>query len=247
VSLGSFPIALIVPPINLLSLSIAGLALSQRWRRAGRMLMTVGLGGLFVLALPLTGESLIASLERNLPLRTPTVDPPGAIVILSAEVRRSAGRNPDIGPGPLTLERERAGAALYRRIDLPILVTGGSLRRGEAPVARVMAQSLAEDFRVPVRWIEPEARDTWESAEDSAAILKANGIRSIYLVTHAWHMRRAIIGFEHFGISVIAAPVRIDRPPMLRLSEFIPSAGGWMMSYYALHEWIGYAYYALRW
>lgn len=246
VSLSSFPTSIAVPPVNLLWLSLVGAVLAWKWPRAGRMLTTAGLMGLFFLALPIVGGSLIIALERGLPLQPPPASPPQAIVILSAELRHGAGRHPELDPGPLTLERERAGAALYRRVRLPILVSGGSLKRGERPVARVMAQSLAEDFQVPVRWIEPQSQDTWENARDSAAMLKANGIRSIYLVTHAWHMRRALIAFAHFGIVVTAAPIRIDRPPMISLSEFVPSARGWMTSYFAFHEWIGCAYYALR-
>lgn len=245
-SLGSFPAFLVVPPANLLSLSLAGIALSWKWPRTGRVLTIAGLGGLFLLTLPITAGSLIVTLERGLPLRPPSADPPRAIVILSAEIGRGAGRPRELAPGPLTLERERAGAALYRRVGLPILVSGGSLKPGEQPVARVMAQSLADDFRVPVRWVEAQSRDTWTNAEDSAAILAASGIRSIYLVTHAWHMRRAHIAFAHFGITVTAAPIRLDPLPMLRLSAFLPTASAWMMSYYALHEWIGCADYALR-
>ncbi len=245
-SLGAFPAFLVIPPLNLLPLSLAGLVVSRKWPRAGRLMTAAGLAGLCLLALPVVGRGLLTGLERGIPAAPAHADPPQAIVILSAELARGRAGNSDLEPGPLTLERERAGAALYRRVGLPILVSGGSLKPRERPVAQVMAGSLAEDFRVPVRWVEAASRNTWENAHDSAAMLKLNDIRSIYLVTHAWHMRRAMMAFRHFGIMVSAAPVRIDRPSMLRLSEFVPSASGWMMSYYALHEWIGCAYYALH-
>ena len=100
----------------------------------------------------------------------------------------------------------RAGALLHRRTGLPILVTGGTLRTSEPPVAALMADSLVHDFQVPARWVERESRDTWENARLSAAILHEQGITSVYVVTQAWHMRRAIVAFADTGITVTAAP-----------------------------------------
>jgi uncharacterized SAM-binding protein YcdF (DUF218 family) len=237
-------IALLVPPLSLLPLGLAGVALSGRWRRAGRALAAFAVCGLFALSLPAVGGSLLMSLEHGLPLAVPANQPPAAIVILGGEVIR--GRMPALGIGPLTLQRVRAGAALHRRVGLPVLVTGGALGEGEEPIARLMARVLVDEFDTPVRWIEPEAGDTWENAQNSAAILKADGIRSIYLVTHAWHMRRALLAFSHFGITVTAAPTQLDRAATGDWFDFVPHVGGWAMSYYAMHEWIGCAYYALR-
>ena len=195
--------------------------------------------------MPLVSGSLMTSLEHGLPRAPPADAPPQAIVILAAELARSVGTT-QLTPGALTLERERAGAALARRTGLPILVTGGATENGPETLAAVMARSLAEDFGTPARWTETASTDTWENATNSAGILQAQGIHSIYLVTHAWHMRRALIAFAHTGLVVTAAPVRLDPAPTAVLSDFIPRAGAWLTSYYALHEWIGCADYALR-
>jgi uncharacterized SAM-binding protein YcdF (DUF218 family) len=168
-------------------------------------------------------------------------------VILGGDVARAVSNHTTVFDlGPLSLERVRAGAALQRRTHLPVLVTGGVISPGAPPVAVLMAQSLRDDFAVDVRWIEPASKDTWENAELSAAILHQAGIHSAYVVTHAWHVRRASEAFTHFGIMVTAAPPRVDASPRLRLGSFIPSAPAWMASYFALHEWIGRIYYACR-
>ncbi len=240
-SLSALPIALTVPPLSLVPICLAGLLIVRRRPRAGMVLLATGLSGLTLLATPLASGWLIASLERNLPLIPPAGDPPRAIVILSADVVRSAG-TPDLAAGSLTLEREQAGAALFRRTGLPILVTGGPA--GEDTLGAVMARSLRQDFGVPVRWIEPQARDTWENAQHSAAILKAQRIHSVYLVTHAWHMRRALIAFAATGITITAAPVRLDPVPAGAV-DLVPRTSAWLASYYALHEWIGCVDYAL--
>ncbi len=240
-SLSALPIAVTVPPLSLLPVCLAGLLILRRRPRTGMVLLATGLCGLTLLATPLVSGWLIASLERNLPLVPPSDDPPRAIVILSADVVRSAG-TPDLAPGSLTLEREQAGASLFRHTGLPILVTGGPA--GEDTLGAVMARSLSRDFGVPVRWIEPQATDTWENARQSAAILRAQRIHSVYLVTHAWHMRRALIAFAGTGIAITAAPVRLD-PVRASAADFVPRTSAWLASYYALHEWIGCVDYAL--
>jgi uncharacterized SAM-binding protein YcdF (DUF218 family) len=234
---------LLVPPINLLLLALVGFVL--RRRRAGRFLCGLGLAGLLVLAMPLTNQLLFLGIERYAgpPAGSPA---PAAIVILSADVRRIGDTPVTVDVGLLTLERIRTGAILERATGLPVLVTGGTIGHGQASLAALMTQSLGTDFATPVRWQETASRDTWENAANSAAILRAEGIRSVFLVTHAWHMRRALIAFRHFGITATPAPVPFSRALTLYASTFIPSVGALADSYYALHEWIGCAWYTLR-
>ncbi len=237
---------LALPPANLPLLAVAGLIV-RRWHpRLGEWLTAASCVLLIVLAMPFVGESLLVSLERGLPSDAAAGGKPGAIVMLTGDIERFGGDEPGFGPGRLTLDRERACSILFRRVQLPVLVTGGVLQRGDPAIAVVTAQSLRDDFQIPVRWIESRSRDTWENAEYSAPILRANGIGTVYLVTHAWHMRRALLAFHHFGIHVIPAPVQIDRYPDLTLADLLPQVRGWLITYYALHEWLGYASYALR-
>lgn len=246
-SLGAFATALVVPPVNLLPLGLAGLALSWRWPRFGRFVVAVSLIGLLVFSLPVTSRTLIASLEWSLP-RAPPERPPTAIVILGGDAGYGTdeGLETGLGIGALTLERMRAGALLQRRTGLPVLASGGELEKGEEPIAAQMAGSLRDEFGVTVRWVEPASDDTWQNAQFSAAMLHAAGIDSVYLVSHAWHLRRAAMAFAHFGIATTPAPLRFDRPPRFGFDEFMPHATAMLSSYFALHEWIGCVYYALR-
>jgi uncharacterized SAM-binding protein YcdF (DUF218 family) len=237
---------LLLPPANLPLLALAGLVVRRWYRRLGELATAVSCVLLIAMSMPLFGGTMLVALERHLPSDAVPPGKPGAIVVLTGDIDRYGGDDPGYGPGRLTLERERAGGSLFRRVQLPVLVTGGVLRPGDPPIAAVMAQSLHDDFQIPVRWVEPRSRDTWENAEYSAEILRANGISTIYLVTHAWHMRRAMLAFRHFGIQVIPAPVQIDPYPGLSLFDLMPQVYGWQVSYYAVHEWLGYADYALR-
>jgi len=245
VSLGSLPTLLLLPPLNMMLAATAGAILGRR--RFGRPLLAVGLGGLWLLSLPVVGGSLLRLSEIGLAHPPPPGAKPGAIVILSGDqqpARTATGRVWHVGP--LTLEREQAGAALARSTGLPVLVTGGALHDWEPTLASVMAGSMANDFGVTVRWQEPASQDTWENARDSAAILHAAGITSVYLVTHAWHMNRGLLAFRRAGLEAVPVPVLLDDVPDFHPGGFLPSLRGWQESYFAIHELIGWAVYALR-
>lgn len=237
-------IEFLIPPTSLPVFAIAGLAITYRWRCLGRILVTIALAGLLILSLPLTSQLLLVPLETRLPLVPPSGSQPGAIVILGGAVHD--GPNGAVSLGGLTLQRLRTGARLARRVELPILVSGGPLRPGDPAIAKLMAQSLVTDFATPATWVEAKSKNTWQNARDSEKILRHHGIHSIYLVTQPWHMRRALIAFAPLRVAVTATPTPFDRRPGLGWREFVPTVVAWRMSYYALHEWAGCAYYELR-
>jgi uncharacterized SAM-binding protein YcdF (DUF218 family) len=238
--------ALALPPTVFIVLIVAGLLLRGTWGRFGRRLTWVSLTALILFGMPVVSSNLLRALETGLPTTPLPGNPPQAIVVLSAEMIRTHQEALGFRPGLLTLDRLRTAAALHRRTGLPILVSGGTGQLGPTSLAAVMAQSLKDDFQTQARWVEDKSTDTWENASDSAAILRAEGITSIYLVTHSWHMRRALVAFQHTGLTVTAAPTSLDDPLGPALDDFLPRPAGWQAGYYAAHEWIGYAWYKLR-
>jgi len=236
---------LILPPTNLAVVVVIGFLMLPHWPCLGRWI--VGTAGilLVLLGMPAVGNNLLLPLEQNLPLTPPPDAPPAAIVILSGDLRLTGGAQPGFTVGPLTLQRMRAGAELYRKTHLPILVSGGHVNPSAPPIGELMAQAMPQDFGVPVRWVEGKSRDTWENAQFSAAILHAAGIRSIYLVTQSWHERRALIAFRHAGLIATAAPTPINRFDFGLPGSLMPTASVWQKSYYALHEWVGCAWYSI--
>jgi uncharacterized SAM-binding protein YcdF (DUF218 family) len=237
---------LILPPASLL---IAALVAQFWWgtSRVGRRLVTASLVLLYLLSIPLVSDGLLSILEifSALPADGPLPPGPQAIVILGADLRESPEYSTP-SPGPLTLERLRYGARLQRRTGLPVLVTGGTPSGESRSIGLVMRQSLADDFQVPVVWVEASSKTTGENASHSTKILAAQGITRIYLVTHAWHMPRARLAFDREGLTVIPAPAAFTTSNSNRtLWEMMPSAKALQSSYFALHEGIGLAYYWL--
>ena len=236
---------LLVPPANLavVALLAAGatfLVPARGWPR------WIGLGstlGLVVLSLPVVAISLLASLDPGV---VPAASrPPAAIVILGGDLQKvNATEKYELGP--LSLERVRRGAVLHRITGLPVLVSGGVVDHSDVTVGELMRASLAEDFGIVARWTEPVSFDTWENAAQSASILRGDRIGSVFLVTHNWHMRRALLAFGRHGLEAVPVPVRRDAGPGLRGGAWAPRASAWLGSYFALHEWLGLAWYAVR-
>jgi uncharacterized SAM-binding protein YcdF (DUF218 family) len=240
-------VVLVLPPVNLALLALAGLIVARFRRRLGIGIASVAVLGLVLLSWHAVTTPMLRALETDLPLTPRTNVPPSVIVVLSGDSQGSPSVPGGYAVGVLTLQRLRVAAALHRRTGLPILVTGGPVPREAPPLADLMVRSLREDFRVGTpRFVERKAGDTWENAVFSAEILREAGIGSVYLVTSAWHMRRSVVAFEAAGLLVTAAPTPLTRALELTPSDFIPTIHSWVSVYFAAHEWVGLLWYRWR-
>jgi uncharacterized SAM-binding protein YcdF (DUF218 family) len=243
---------LLIPPVGFLVLALAGVLARQAWRGIGVSMLGLGLCGLLAMSLPIVPSLLLHGLEQGMQLRLATpgdASLPGAIVVLGGTYRNGldeGGLLAGAQPGGLSLARARAAAVLQRQTGLPLLVSGSGAGPDHPPISALMAGVLRDEFQVPVRWVETRSTDTWQNALDSAAILRGEGIDTVYVVTDGWHMRRAMIAFRHAGLRAWPAPVAMSHLPTPIIGDFLPRVDAWLESYYAMHEWIGCAYYALR-
>ncbi|MCM8738538.1 YdcF family protein [Azospirillum sp. A1-3] len=175
-----------------------------------------------------------------------------AILVLSAGRSWSAreyGLQPAAGgmPDALYLERLHYGAFLAGRTGLPLLVSGGLGDGGAVPsLAAIGRTTLERDFHLSDVRVEERSRTTAENARESAAIARAAGWRRVFLVTHAWHMPRAKAAFRAAGLEVVPAPTAFVHGGGLEADALLPSPRALTRSAYALHEWIGRFWYALR-
>ncbi len=148
-----------------------------------------------------------------------------------------------------TLARFYGGYKIYQKLGCNILLSGGSStdRSNELPIAKVM-QDVFLSWGVDKEKIivEDLSKTTLESAEYSLKKLEEEGYKRIILVTSALHMRRSVKCFERGEIKIIPAPVNyiLGKEP-LNILNFLPNAGVLSNNFYAIHEWIGLAYYGL--
>lgn len=251
--INAIPRSLILPPASLFLLILAGLAMWRRWPRTGRAFAGAGVAALALLSMTGVADLFIRPLERmTRPLHAPERTGAQAIVVLAAGRLRNAPEygNRDI-PDHTALARLRYAAHLQRRTGLPVLVSGGTVgtpMAGERPysLADAMATALREDFGVPVRWVEARSRDTAENAAFSAAMLRADRVRRVLLVTDAMHMARSRAAFERAGLEVVEAPTMFFSGQARSVHAWIPSAEGLRRSWYAMYELIGSVWYRLR-
>lgn len=240
--------ALVMPPLVNILLLLVALLLLRRWRVFRVLLITFSLGSLTLLSMPAVSHFLASQLERFPPLVWQNINPDDyqAIVVLGAGRYQQAPEygNVDI-PKYMGLERIRYAAYLQSKTGLPILVSGGLWADDTVPEAEFMARIIETEFKGRVPWREGKSRTTWENAVYSRHMAEKNGIHRILLVTHAWHMPRAVQSFEKAGFEVTAAPTifkSIDLPGT-RFFDFVPNINALHTSTYMLHEMLGLLWY----
>lgn len=247
---------LVLPPTAFFVLLLLGLLLIRWKRRLGRVYLWCLLVVVYLSTTPFIAGELMAPLQPYAAIDPRHPDPDiEAIVVLGAGVYPAAPEYSSsdaegaagFTAGPLTLQRLQYAAFLARATEQPILVSGGPA--GAAPaitVAEAMRLTLQRDFDVEAAWVEEESRSTLANAQLSAAQLRAAGVRRLYLVTHAWHMPRAMTAFEGLDVEVVPAPTRFVSRSEPTWRDFLPSAKAFCTTYYAVYEWLGLAWYRLR-
>lgn len=242
---------MLLPPLaQLLALLLAAL-LWRRLPRLAKTLAVLSVVSLWLLATPHVSRLLIDGLEQRYPLRTPAQladTEAGAIVVLSAGLDPVGREFGFAVASDHSLVRLRYAAFAQRRTNLPILVSGGRVFSDgdDLTLAEAMANDLVRQFRVPVRWQEGRSRNTAENARYSAEVLSEAGIERVLLVTEAFHMPRAVLAFEQAGLVVEAAPTApLDTSQSTTLG-WVPTALALNNSTLALHEYLGWLVYRLR-
>ncbi|EEG08285.1 YdcF family protein [Pseudogulbenkiania ferrooxidans] len=236
--------AFFLPPLNVILLVLLGLWLRRRHPRAGSVVVALALGLSYALATPQMAMWLNRSLERFPLVALSQVRETGAIVVLGGGKKPAPeyGRNE---PSADTLMRLRYAAYLARHSGRPVLVSGGAPLGGEAE-APVMARTLVSDYGVQPRWVEQGSDTTFDNARLSAQLLKADGVRSITLVSQGWHLARAVPLFEEQGLKVLPAPTGLVRYDGGGVMWYLPSGRAMQETHAALREWVGRLYYAVR-
>lgn len=235
--------ALLLPPGLFVLLTLLGI---WQWqRRTGRLLASLSALLLYLLATPLMANWLMDRIEpAPLPSHFNFKDV-DAIVCLGGGKRLGAL---DLPRGETvsadTLSRLRLAARLQRQSHKPLLVSGGKPDGGTAE-AELMRETLAEDFSVPVRWIEANSNDTRDNATMSATLLLPK-YRRILLVTSAYHIPRAQRAFEAAGFTVTPAPAGYSHRETFSYLSFLPQNLALRTSCTALREIAGSLWYRWR-
>ncbi|MCU7959083.1 MAG: YdcF family protein [gamma proteobacterium symbiont of Bathyaustriella thionipta] len=241
--------ALILPPGLYLGIGLLSLILLLRKHRSGYLLLMMNLLLIYALSIPASRDLLMQTLETTPAFNVQQFHPGEAdiIIVLGGGLYRNAPEYGQSTVGIGLLERLRYAAWLSHKTGLPILLTGGSPADMDISEAELARQTLRNEFFVEANILtEEESRNTQENARYSARILASKGYSRALLVTHAWHMPRALLAFRQAAIQVIPAATQYSsRSEGPLWQQYLPTAEAAAQIRQALHELIGQIYYSL--
>lgn len=160
----------------------------------------------YLMCTSLVSERLMGALEGTY---TPPENPQGDVIIMLG-----GGAFPDTpdvsGTGTLCsapANRLLTAVRLQRKLDLPIILSGGQVYSDSGPEA-VIAKRMLMDLGVPEDKIIVEGKsiNTTQNAKFSTEIMRERGLSHPILVTSAFHMRRSVLNFAKNGVEVTAYP-----------------------------------------
>ena len=248
--------SLLLPPIPFLLLMLAGARLMFRRRLLAWVMLLLGTLGIWLSCTSAIGHLLnqgllqpqtaLRALNRGDIIELKRA-PKTALVVLGGGRWALA---PEYGVSTLkarSVERLRYGIWLSRDTDLPLAFSGG-IGHG-APdgntEAEIAARIAEREFGHKLRWQEGRSRDTRENAIFTLALLQAQGIEHIVLVTHGYHMKRSLRNFTRAlaagggAMKFTAAPLGMRAGGPLTAADWLPTVEGFEQTRIVLHEWLG--------
>jgi uncharacterized SAM-binding protein YcdF (DUF218 family) len=240
-----FSFGFLALPTIFIALSLIGALMALWWRRAGIALALASGLCLYGAATPALSSCLLRRVESALP-RNVDLGAAQAIVVLGGGVRRGNGADIPDRLDSLSVERVVFAAEANRALGLPVVVSGGRAVGARIAEGTLMKAALETEFAVAVAWNEDESHTTWENAIYTARLLLPEKLKTVVLVSHAWHLPRALWAFERAGFKALPWPAPRTAFRVSRIADFVPSITALNDTFYALHEMIGAVYYQLR-
>jgi vancomycin permeability regulator SanA len=131
-------------------------------------------------------------------------------VVLGTRVERSG-----IPSRRLRERLDRAYELYTSQLVRTIIVSGGLGREGyeEADVMRdyLVSRGIPDS----AIFLDQNGYDTYESARNAKSIMDARNLESAVVVSHYYHLARAVLTFRRFGISEVSAAA-VEIPPAFR-------------------------------
>lgn len=238
---------LILPP----GVFVILLLLASFFVKKFRFIFLLGALSFYALCNAYVADFLLEPLEK--PYKNFQKQDVDATIILSGG---SIEGSPNIPIGASAYKRAMWGIMLGKSQNLPVLFSGAGLNFGYSEAdAFLDSMKELEEFlhvKIPVVtsftpkvfsiFVENESLDTYENAKYSLKIFEKFGIAKpkIYLVTSAFHMKRSLKLYEHFGFVVVPSATDFKVSQRKKTNwDYLPSIHALNNSYTALHEYFG--------
>ena len=232
-----FTFIFLPPAIFIWSLIISGL-LSKKF---GTFFIILGIV-FYLLSIKPISNLLLKPLE-NIPSNNTKAN---LVVVLGG----GSNSNDILRSSPDAFKRLTYGIIIAKQNNIPLIFTGGGYKKPTEAYNAKKDINLFEktfDFKLKT-YFEGRSRNTFENAKFTLELIKKHNLsKKIYLVTSAYHMKRSIMLFKHFGFDIVAKPVGflVDKKAYT-FYDFLPQMGYLANSYKAIHEYFGILSLLLR-
>jgi len=247
-------IAPLFTPLSL-CLEILLLGLFLLWftprQKAGKIVLTIGVGLFIVFSFRIIPDIMLRSLENKYPpiLNFQDLQDVKWIVVLGGG-HTSDPRLPSNGQiSGSTLSRLIEGIRIQKNVKDGKLILSGGTVFDPVPEAKTMAE-VARDLGVEEDDIimESNSRDTEDQAKIIKKLLNYYEDEKLILVTSAAHMPRSMLLFKKYGMQPIPAPIDfgVKKQQGNNPKDFFPSSSKVAMIERALHEYLGLLWLRLK-
>ena len=228
----------ILQPIGLSTiLVLAGIVSRQP------LISIAGIAVLWLLSTPIVSDVLLRPLERAFPALEIALCPEAdAVAVISGNIINGLNRT-GVQWGP-SCGRFHDGVRLMLAQKAPLLILAGAASiDGAAPSQGEILRNVAVDRGLSPQQIlvTPPVSTTADEVEAIGALCQTRGIRSIIVVTSAWHMPRTMRLSRKTGLTSHAFPTdyRVPERPGFALARILPRARTLANSDAAVHEYWG--------
>lgn len=238
----------ILPPGLFVLIFLTGgiVLIFQKRRKSGAVTIAVGII-MWVMSIAPVADLLFTGLTRDIKMKG--FHPGGDVIVLLGggvdDRLTDLSGLPGILPESM-IERTVTVVRLYRRLNVPVIVSGGK------PLGRKVAESevtrrYLQDLGVPGDAIieENSSRDTFENAREVLGICKRFGFQKPILVTSDYHLKRAQWAFQKVGLKCVPFANGLSSRERHSYSweHYLPGSFKRVSQY--LHEYIGLLYYQM--
>jgi uncharacterized SAM-binding protein YcdF (DUF218 family) len=200
----------------------------------------------FLSATPVS-EMIMRGLESD--FKIPDNPDGDVVILLGGGVYDAVPDLSGIGsPSDEMAQRIITAVRLQKRLNIPIIVSGGAALKEQALEAPIVNRFLI-DLGVPEGKIiiEDKSRDTLENAKNTKIICEKKGFSKPMVVTSGLHMKRAVLSFDKMDMKVIPVPANLMTSSGKKyiLYDYLPDRGSFSSSAFAIHEYLGLLFYKL--
>ena len=217
-----------------------------RFPKFGALCILLGAVVLYFASTPFMARKLLDPMQYQYPVLKEVSKEAQAIVVLGGGRLPNAREYDNLDTvNAESLERIRYASRLAKIYNLPIIIVGGSVNGERQSEAKLMQHVLETDFGLQTNLLEEKSKNTLENAKFVKFLLNKNSITNFVLVTHAYHMPRAIWSFRQAGLDPTPAPTIIYKRNRLMSenSDYLPQAKALEHTRLALGEYLARLWY----